>query len=65
MELSTIVVAGLQLSFQCKEGLVPEGTQRAKCSHDGRWDPDPLYICNNATTTEEVTSIKEATTEIS
>ena len=59
VELS-IIVADTLLSFQCEEGLVPEGRLEAECGPEGRWDPDPtLHICRNATTEEEIKVITE------
>ena len=37
----TSTVEGSEITYQCDDGLTPEGTMTAVCGEDGEWRPNP------------------------
>ena len=37
----TSTVEGSEITYQCDDGLTPEGTMTAVCEEDGEWRPNP------------------------
>ena len=37
----TSTVEGSNVTYQCDDGLAPEGTMTAVCGEDGEWRPNP------------------------
>ena len=37
----TSTVEGSEITYQCDDGLTPEGTMTAVCGQDGEWIPNP------------------------
>ena len=37
----TSTLEGSEITYQCDDGLTPEGTMTAVCGEDGEWRPNP------------------------
>ena len=43
-------VEGSEITYQCDDGLTPEGTMTAVCGEDGEWRPNPGDVECRSTT---------------
>ena len=41
---SSVAIEGSQVSYYCKDGLVPSDRRVATCMNSGRWNPDPAKL---------------------
>ena len=46
----TSTVEGSEITYQCDDGLAPEGTMTAVCGQDGEWRPNPGDVECRSTT---------------
>ena len=46
---NSIAVEGSQVTYYCKDGLVPSDRRVATCTNSGNWNPDPAeLICTGS-----------------